>query len=220
MTYYISDGQNYLNRAQNGIIPASLAKNNVELGRWEDATKASHVLAKSKVAQANGMRVLSDEQLALLRAQAIKIAKSKTSNTSKPKTFHFKTQNKSVHSDDEAEELKHFDFLKFGKGFAKMATQLDEAATALSAEVSKQDLIQQDLLHKVEFSDITGVQSYAYMCLLKECRLKRRKAKNSLFAVQRLQAHLVDVDSLQKELAGMDDRKYTPRVLKGLFEEK
>lgn len=216
MTYYITDGQNYLNRAQNGVIPASFAKDNANLGRWEDATKASHVLAKSKVAQSNGMRVLSDEQLALLHAQALKIAKGETTSQ---KIFHLKTQDKPGLSAENADELKHFDFFKFGKSFANMATQLDEAADALSAEVSKEDLIQQDLLHKIEFSNFNDTQSYAYMRLLKECRLKRREAKNNLFAVQRLQAHLVDVSNMQKEFAGMDDRKYKPRVLKGLFED-
>lgn len=219
MTYYITDGQNYLNRAQNGVIPASFAKDNANLGRWEDATKASHVLAKSKVAQSNGMRVLSDEQLALLHAQALKIAKGETDSATSQKTFRLKTQDKPVLSAENVDELKHFDFFKFGKSFANMATQLDDAADALSAEVSKEDLIQQDLLHKIEFSNFNDTQSYAYMRLLKECRLKRREAKNNLFAVQRLQAHLVDVSNMQKEFASMDDRKYKPRVLKGLFEE-
>lgn len=72
-------------------------------------------------------------------------------------------------------------------------------------------------VHKIELGDFSEVQGYAYIRLLRSCRLNRRKAKDNLFAVQRIQSHVKDVSVLQKELEGMENRKYQPRVLKQLF---
>lgn len=208
MDYYITNGHNFLNQSTNGVVPASLAMNNEQLGRWTSAEKATHVYQKSKIAQTNGMRVISEDTLkALLKVhQQASDCSGNHTKTSKPTL-----------SSEEKEKLKQMDFLTFGKKFAEIASQLQKAAEYYAAEVSREDQIQQDLLHKIEFGDFSEMQGYAYMRLLRSCRLKRRKAKDNLFAVQRIQSHVKDVSVLQKELEGMENRKYQPRVLKQLF---
>lgn len=200
MEYYITNGQNFLNQSMNGVVPASLAETSEQLGRWGSKEKATHVYRKSKIAQSNGMRVISEEMLRI--PQPI---------------IDYRNPSKRTLSSEEKDKLKQMDFLKIGKKFAEIASGLESAANYYASEVSREDQIQQDLLHKIEFGDFSEMQGYAYLRLLRECRLKRRKAKNNLFAIQRIQSHVKDVSLLQKELEGMDNRKYQPRILKQLF---
>lgn len=208
MDYYITNGQNFLNQSMNGVVPASLAMDSEQLGRWTSEEKATHVYQKSKIAQANGMRIISEDTLKAM----LKVPQQ----SSDCRVNHTETSKPTI-SSEEKEKLKQMNFLMFGKKFAEIASQLQTAAEYYAAEVSREDQIQQDLLHKIELGDFSEVQGYAYIRLLRSCRLNRRKAKDNLFAVQRIQSHVKDVSVLQKELEGMENRKYQPRVLKQLF---
>ena len=89
----------------------------------------------------------------------------------------------------------------------------------LRKEIQHEDLIEQDLMHAMEVDSFSASGGYKYSKLMKESRIRRREAKNMLTALQRLTCDGINPQSAIDYINSIDKRKYSPRVLKGLFEE-
>lgn len=80
-----------------------------------------------------------------------------------------------------------------------------------------------DILHFIEFNNFSACNGYKLCKALKELRLNRRKMKDNLEIIGVLESHTLTNVSLghtNNAIAGLDGRKYTPRVLKHLFDDK
>lgn len=80
-----------------------------------------------------------------------------------------------------------------------------------------------DILHFIEFNNFSACSGYKLCKALKELRLHRRKMKDNLEIIGVLESHTLTNVSLghtNNAIAGLDGRKYTPRVLKHLFDDK
>ncbi|MCM1217321.1 MAG: hypothetical protein NC548_22720 [Lachnospiraceae bacterium] len=86
-----------------------------------------------------------------------------------------------------------------------------------NSQRQKYDLMQEDILHKIEFSEITD--AYEAACLmkqLKEIRIKRREVKDK---IEFLQIFTEKADpAMKKYFENLKTRTYEPRVLTNLFE--
>ena len=80
-----------------------------------------------------------------------------------------------------------------------------------------------DILHFIEFNNFSACNGYKLCKALKELRLHRRKIKDNLEIIGVLESHTLTNVSLghtNNAISGLDGRKYTPRVLKYLFDDK
>lgn len=88
-------------------------------------------------------------------------------------------------------------------------------------ELSKVDLLTQDILHEIELSTFNVVKGYHLAKKLKEVRLQRRIIKNECELLQPLIDFLngtkANADKLQKSLLkrefSQSKRKYSPRIM-------
>ena len=93
------------------------------------------------------------------------------------------------------------------------------------SEVSKCDQETLDVLHKIEFCNVSASDGYKLYKQLQEIRIRRRNAKDhleiaSLVLSTGLLASMKTLDSEIKAVeTNMADRKYKPRVLVGLFDD-
>ena len=94
------------------------------------------------------------------------------------------------------------------------------------AGVKEQDLITQDLLHKLELESLDAVEMVKLAKQLKECRATRCMMKDEIERMQPIKDYLQDVDNVKavrelSELIGnlrkidkvQHNRRYYPRVL-------
>ena len=86
-------------------------------------------------------------------------------------------------------------------------------------ELSKCDLMQEDVLHKIEFDSVMGIQGMRLVKQLKEIRIKRREVKDKLSFLTMLKTKdiMTGAASIRDWEKAIEDRKYTPRVLDELF---
>ena len=120
----------------------------------------------------------------------------------------------------EFEELKQF--------LSATLSSFDKLASLpryYGAEVSKCDQETLDVLHKIEFCNVSASDGYKLYKQLQEIRIRRRNAKDhleiaSLVLSTGLLASMKTLDSEIKAVeTNMADRKYKPRVLVGLFDD-
>ena len=80
-----------------------------------------------------------------------------------------------------------------------------------------------DILHYIEFYNFSASDGYKLCKALKDLRLRRRKIKNELELI-----NIVNTQSLNnvasgqnnKAINGLDDKKYAPRILQELFDNR
>lgn len=80
-----------------------------------------------------------------------------------------------------------------------------------------------DIMHFIEFYNFSASDGYKLCKALKDLRLRRRKIKNELELI-----NIVNTQSLNnvasgqtnKAINGLDDKKYAPRVLQELFDNR
>lgn len=120
----------------------------------------------------------------------------------------------------EFEELKSF--------LSATLSSFDKLASLpryYGSEVSKCDQETLDVLHKIEFCNVSASDGYKLYKQLQEIRIRRRNAKDhleiaSLVLSTGLLASMKTLDSEIKAVeTNMADRKYKPRVLVGLFDD-
>ena len=78
-----------------------------------------------------------------------------------------------------------------------------------------------DILHYIEFCNLNAAQGYKAYKMLKERRIKRRSIKNELDVLSIILSKKLSetaTDEIEKAVAGMDKRKYEPRVMTELFD--
>lgn len=78
-----------------------------------------------------------------------------------------------------------------------------------------------DILHYIEFCNLNAAQGYKAYKMLKERRIKRRSIKNELNVLNIILSKKISetaTDEIAKAIAGMDKRRYEPRVMHELFD--
>lgn len=80
-----------------------------------------------------------------------------------------------------------------------------------------------DILHYIEFYSFSACDGYKLAKELKTLRLKRRDIKNQLDAINIITTHscnMIALGTTNKALCNIDNKQYTPRILKEMFESK
>lgn len=88
---------------------------------------------------------------------------------------------------------------------------------------SKVDQEISDILHYIEFYSFNACDGYKLAKELKTLRLKRRDIKNQLEAINIINNHTCDMlanGKTNKALCGIENKQYTPRILKEMFEAR
>ena len=106
---------------------------------------------------------------------------------------------------------------------------LSDEEENLNKELFRCNGIQDDLLHEIELADLNAIEIMKVAKDLKKNRLERRKIKNNLMLIGTLKPFnkrfiekgiLADTTQLIKNIEmhekTLEQRKYTPRVLKNL----
>lgn len=99
-------------------------------------------------------------------------------------------------------------------------TGLDGEQNTLSQQLSFIDQEISDIQHYIEFNRLNAAQGYKAFKLLQDKLLERRAIKNDFAKFQMLtDAKMSDVfdGTLDKKLTTLNEKTYTPRVLKELF---
>lgn len=86
---------------------------------------------------------------------------------------------------------------------------------------SEQDKLQEDLLHKFEFMEPNNILFIKFSRMLKNCRLKRREAKDRvgyMIAISQSSiTNLLDTHKNHNKL--IETRNYSPRIIPELFDK-
>lgn len=119
---------------------------------------------------------------------------------------------------DEAEVT----FQKLRDAATLLADSVDNIGGLLATlyeELKKCDGMQQDLLHKIEFDDVRGLDGLHLVKQLKEVRIKRREIKDRVSFCEKLTGNgAVNLGTKVKQFDDFGkERAYTPRVLTELF---
>lgn len=94
----------------------------------------------------------------------------------------------------------------------------------LESAIHHEDRKIMDILHKIELDAFNAADGYIYAKMIKDCRKKRRavkdmvRIKNELSCISN-ESFINQSKSMLKAIKDLDDRKYKPRELKGLFED-
>lgn len=92
-----------------------------------------------------------------------------------------------------------------------------------NGELSRVDKKICDLMHYIEFNNFSACDGYKLAKALKECRQERRVIKNKLEYTSIIKASSCKMIAQGKTLdsiRGLENKSYTPRVLKELFDKK
>lgn len=95
-----------------------------------------------------------------------------------------------------------------------------EQRKRLLRELSTVDKEICDVLHYIEFSNLNAAQGYQAYKMIKERRIKRRKIKNEIAIVELVTRKKISdslVEDIKKKIISLNNQKYEPRILKGLF---
>lgn len=117
--------------------------------------------------------------------------------------------------------------------FLKLMNDIEKQFNAAASEVQKYDLLEQDLLHKLELQQLNAVQLMQLIKNLKQCRTERRHYKDRIetlapireFAMNPLNKKTIHnmqemLGSVRAKERTLTNRRYIPRVLsKESYEE-
>lgn len=103
----------------------------------------------------------------------------------------------------------------------KVAQEMKNRRVYLNSELSKVDKEITDVEHYIEFYPLSACQGYKASKMMKDCLVRRRAIKDEMEAINRIS--IMNVGFIgngrgRKSLLKMQDRQYTPRILKELFE--
>lgn len=98
----------------------------------------------------------------------------------------------------------------------------DSRVNYLKQKISKLDLEIVDIQHAIEFNVVNVVEGYKYYKLMHDVLNERREAKDELQKIMLLKYMLSpsQAKNLVSSIEGISDKRYTPRVLRDLFEEE
>ena len=128
--------------------------------------------------------------------------------------------------ENEAFEMSNEDADEAFKILQKTAEVFGEAAQKISSLrlhynniITEQDRIQQDILHKFEFTKPNGLMYFRLGKMLHDCRKTRREAKNVLLYLSSLGPTIPEkiYQVHNNSIEGLENMKYEPRALPELF---
>ncbi len=106
--------------------------------------------------------------------------------------------------------------------FGEVAAKIPAIVQYYQNVHSEQDKLQEDLLHKFEFMEPNNILFIKFSRMLKNCRLKRREAKDRIGYMTAIsQASIIDLLNTHKNHNRIiETREYSPRIAPELFEKK
>lgn len=128
-------------------------------------------------------------------------------------------ENKIVNEPAEPLELD-FNILDKVKEISSFTRKLENRRLYLIEEMHKIDLEIVDIEHAAEFYNLNASQGYKLYKLLHDARIKRRGLKDELQKIELALGTAMkssNMENLEKSIAGLNNRKYTPRINKELF---
>lgn len=102
---------------------------------------------------------------------------------------------------------------------AEKLTDYDNRRELLRKAVAREDAITLDLLHYIELTNKDDARQKQYAVLLRESRIRRRRAKDMLNVMDDLAGAASSIIFAAKWVKGTDKRSYRPRVMDPLPEE-
>ena len=102
-----------------------------------------------------------------------------------------------------------------------LATDALHRKEELCEELSFVDRELSDINHYIEFCNLNAAQGWKAYKMIKERRIRRRSIKNELQVLDIILGKKISetaTDEIEKAVAGMDKRKYEPRVMSELFD--
>ena len=101
--------------------------------------------------------------------------------------------------------------------FYEACNNLEQLQLFFTTQQSIMDRKQEDVLHKIEFGSVLGVNGVRYSKMLKDIRIKRRIAKDSIRILENIKAVYSKAQSYENQKEGLESRIYSPRELTELF---
>lgn len=101
--------------------------------------------------------------------------------------------------------------------FYEACNNLEQLQIFFTTQQSIMDRKQEDVLHKIEFGSVLGVNGVRYSKMLKDIRIKRRIAKDSIRILENIKAAYSKAQNYENQKEGLESRIYSPRELTELF---
>lgn len=118
----------------------------------------------------------------------------------------------------EAEALEQLQIAETAlHSFYEACNNLEQLQTFFTTQQSIMDRKQEDVLHKIEFGSVLGVNGVKYSKMLKDIRIKRRIAKDSIKILENIKAAYSKAQSYENQKESLESRIYSPRELTELF---
>ena len=118
----------------------------------------------------------------------------------------------------EAEALEQLQIAEMAlHSFYEACGNLEQLQTFFTTQQSIMDRKQEDVLHKIEFGSVLGVNGVRYSKMLKDIRIKRRIAKDFLKILESVKAAYSEAQSYENQKDKLESRIYSPRELSELF---
>ena len=118
----------------------------------------------------------------------------------------------------EAEALEQLQIAETAlHSFYEACGNLEQLQIFFTMQQSIMDRKQEDVLHKIEFGSVLGVNGVRYSKMLKDIRIKRRIAKDSIRILENIKAAYSKAQNYENQKEGLESRIYSPRELTELF---
>ncbi len=113
-----------------------------------------------------------------------------------------------------------YDILEKVQDILLVTKQLEERRLYLVEQIHEIDLEIVDIEHAAEFYDLNASQGYKLYKLLHDNRVKKRELKNELEKINLFLGTSIkstNVENLERSILGLNNKRYTPRINKELF---
>ena len=190
MAYIICNNDNYLKRDKKNHL--SIVHTMEEATKWDTVTKA------------NNMYTINAKKLCQHYNLEVK---------------YVSQENKVLNPIVKPIELG-YDILDKVKEISTFTKEIEDRRLCLMEMVHNIDLEIVDIEHAAEFYTLNASQGYKLYKMLHDARIKRRTYKDELQKIDLLLGTSIrstNMENLEKSIAGMDHRKYEPRVNRELF---
>lgn len=104
--------------------------------------------------------------------------------------------------------------------FCKFVKLAETRKPYIANKIHELELEITDIEHAAEFYELNASQGYKIYKLLHDVRVQRRKLKDELEKINYIMESKIDIkdmEHLKNRIAGLDNRKYMPRINKELF---
>ena len=191
MPYIICNNDNYLHRNKKNHFSVVHTMENATT--WSDAQKADNVCT------------INAKELVLKYGLGVK---------------YVSQENKVVNPPAKPIELS-YDILDKVKEISEFTKQIEERRLYLIEMIHTVDLEIVDIEHAAEFYNLNASQGYKLYKLLHDARNRRREYKDELEKINLslgTSIRSTNMENLERSILGLDNRRYTPRINKELFD--